>query len=401
MPDDDTTPPSSPRRTRNPGSQSALRSRNQQRITQQLIKGGPATQADLARNTGLSTATISNIVKNMASTNLVTLTPVTSSGRRAMSVRYNGDSTVAAGIDFGRTHVRVVLANAGYRVLAEKEVPLPRGHQATDSIQAAASLLDQLMSQSGISRSQLLGAGAGIPGPIDSRNGKVIRGAILPEWVGINLHLELEKALKIPVFVDNDANLGALAQLSWGEQSGVSNLMFVKIGSGIGAGLILNGALFHGSFGVTGEVGHVTINEQGLICRCGNRGCLETVASTATMVELLSRGQTAPISTADILSQAFLGDPATLRVIDDAGMAIGRALANVANLISPNVIVIGGPLTELGELFLAPIRRGLLRHAVPVIGDSISLTMSRLSSRAEALGAATLVFHQEQALRNF
>ncbi|SEE68742.1 Sugar kinase of the NBD/HSP70 family, may contain an N-terminal HTH domain [Arthrobacter alpinus] len=385
------------RRARNPGSQSALRSRNQQRLTQQLLKGGPATQADLARSTGLSTATVSNIVKSMAAADLVTLTPVTSSGRRAMSVRYNGDSAIAAGIDFGRSHVRVVLANTGYHVLAEEEAPLPRGHQAVEGIQTASRLLDKLLKKAGISRSQLIGAGAGIPGPIDSRSGKVIRGAILPEWVGINLHDELEKALKIPVFVDNDANLGALAQLTWGDQGNVSNLMFVKIGTGIGAGLILQGALFHGSFGVTGEIGHVTIDEHGLICRCGNRGCLETVASTATMVELLSRGQDRPISTADILSQAMSGDPATLRVLDDAGMAIGRALANVANLISPDVIVIGGPLTELGDLLLAPIRRGLLRHAVPVIGDSIGLKMSHLTSRAEALGAAALVFQHEPA----
>ncbi|ALV44437.1 ArsR family transcriptional regulator [Arthrobacter alpinus] len=385
------------RRARNPGSQSALRSRNQQRLTQQLLKGGPATQADLARSTGLSTATVSNIVKSMAAADLVTLTPVTSSGRRAMSVRYNGDSAIAAGIDFGRSHVRVVLANTGYHVLAEEEAPLPRGHQAVEGIQTASRLLDKLLKKAGISRSQLIGAGAGIPGPIDSRSGKVIRGAILPEWVGINLHDELEKALKIPVFVDNDANLGALAQLAWGDQGNVSNLMFVKIGTGIGAGLILQGALFHGSFGVTGEIGHVTIDEHGLICRCGNRGCLETVASTATMVELLSRGQDRPISTADILSQAMSGDPATLRVLDDAGMAIGRALANVANLISPDVIVIGGPLTELGDLLLAPIRRGLLRHAVPVIGDSIGLKMSHLTSRAEALGAAALVFQHEPA----
>lgn len=380
---------------RNPGSQSALRSRNQQRLTQQLLKGGPATQANLARSTGLSTATVSNIVKSMAAAGLVTLTPVTSSGRRAVSVRYIGDSSIAVGIDFGRTHVRVVLANTGYQVLAEEEAPLPRGHQAAEGIQTASHLLDKLMKLAGISRAQLIGAGAGIPGPIDSRSGKVIRGSILPEWVGINLHDELEKALKIPVFVDNDANLGALAQLTWGDQGNVQNLMFIKIGTGIGSGLILGGTLFHGSFGITGEIGHVTIDEHGMICRCGNRGCLETVASTATMVDLLSRGQSQPISTADIISQAAAGEPATLRVLDDAGMAVGRALATVANLISPDVIVIGGPLAGLGELFLAPIRRGLLRHAVPVIGESIGLKVSHLASGAEALGAAALVFQNE------
>lgn len=398
MADEDRSPHLTLSRTRNPGSQSSLRHRNQQRITEQLLKGGPATQADLSRSTGLSTATVSNIVKSMAAADLVTLTPVTSSGRRAMSVRYNGGSAIAAGIDFGRTHVRVVLADTGYHVVAEEEIPLPRGHQATEGIAAAAKLLEKLMTEAGVSRADLTGAGAGIPGPIDNRNGKVVHGAILPEWVGINLEKELRKALKIPVFVDNDANLGALAQLTWGDQGGVKNLVFVKIGSGIGSGIILNGALFHGSFGVTGEIGHVTIDEHGIICHCGNRGCLETVASTATMVAQLSRGLKTPISTADILSQAAAGDPATLRVIDDAGAAVGRALANVANLISPSVIVVGGPLAELGDVLLSPIRRGLLRHAVPVIGDSITLAMSPLRSRAEALGAAALVFQNDPAI---
>ncbi|WP_154605083.1 ROK family transcriptional regulator [Arthrobacter sp. AQ5-05] len=395
MADEDRSSNVTTSRASNPGSQTSLRHRNQRRLTEQLLKGGPATQADLARSTGLSTATVSNIVKSMAAADLVTLTPVTSSGRRAMSVRYNGDGAIAAGIDFGRTHVRVVLANTGYHVVAEKEIPLPMGHRAAEGIAAAADLLEKLMAEATVSRAQLIGAGAGIPGPIDNRNGKVIRGAILPEWVGINLHRELEDALKMPVFVDNDANLGALAQLTWGDQGGVRNLVFVKIGSGIGAGIVLNGELFHGSFGVTGEIGHVTIDEHGTICRCGNRGCLETVSSTAVMVEQLSRGRKVPISTADILSQAAAGDPATLRIIDDAGTAVGRALANVANLISPSVIVIGGPLAELGEVLLSPIRRGLRRHAVPVIGDSITLAVSPLRSRAEALGAAALVFQND------
>ena len=395
MADDDPSSTATRKSTRKPGSQSAPRRRNHLHLTQELVRGGPAIQADLARRTGLSTATVSNIVKSMAASGLVTLTPVTSSGRRALAVHYNGDGAIAAGIDFGRTHVRVVLANAGYHVVAEEEVPLPRGHQAVEGITIAAHLLAKLLTDADISRSQLTGAGAGIPGPIDSRDGRVIKGSILPEWEGINLQFELEKALKIPVHVDNDANLGALAQLTWGEQGGVSNLVFVKIGSGIGSGMVLNGALFHGSFGITGELGHVTIDEHGVICRCGNRGCLETVASTTTMVELLSRGEGRLLSVADILSRAAAGDPATRRVIDDAGMAIGRALANVANLISPDVFVIGGPLTGLGEQLLAPIRRGLLRYALPTIGENIVLAMSQLGSRAEALGAAALVFQNK------
>ncbi|WP_427016618.1 ROK family transcriptional regulator [Pseudarthrobacter sp. P1] len=383
-----------------PGSQSALRQLNRARITEALATGGPATQAELSRITGLSTATVSNIVKSMATDDLVTVRPTTSSGRRALSITLNTQGAVAIGIDFGRTHVRVVLANIGHQIVAEESAPLPLGHHAEEGISTAAALLERLLVEAKIPRRSIVGAGAGIPGPIDSRTGTVVQGAILPEWVGINLLDRLEEALDLPVFVDNDANLGALAQVTWGPHAGVGNLMFLKIGSGIGAGLILNGAPYYGFVGVTGEIGHATINEHGLVCRCGNRGCLETVATTAIMIELLSRGAPEPIGTTEIVAQALARDSATLRVIEDAGMAIGRAIGNVANLINPEVIVVGGPLAELGDIFLDPIRRGLLRHTVPVVGESTTLVMSSMGDRAEALGAASLVFRQQGIRRS-
>ncbi|MEJ1179173.1 ROK family transcriptional regulator [Pseudarthrobacter sp. NPDC055928] len=385
------TPRSTRSNPKNPGSQSALRQLNQQRIIETLM-GGPATQAELARQTGLSTATVSNIVKIMQDSGLASTEPITSSGRRALNVRLNSNGAVAVGIDFGRRHLRVVLASLSYHVIAEESVMLPLGHQAEEGIQAAVVLLEKLMRESGVDRSAIVGAGVGIPGPIDRRTGTVAQGAILPEWVGINILQHLEDTLKFPVYVDNDANLGAWSEVTWGPHTGVENLMFLKIGSGIGAGLILNGAPYYGNVGITGEIGHATIHEQGLVCRCGNRGCLETIASTTTMIELLSRREDRPLTPADIVSKALAKDPATLRVVDDAGLAVGRALGNVANLINPEVIVVGGPLAGLGSLLLDPIRRGLVRHAVPVIGETTTLTMSSLGDRAEALGAAALVF---------
>jgi predicted NBD/HSP70 family sugar kinase len=377
--------------TDNPGSQSALRKLNEQRIVETLM-AGPATQAELSRQTGLSTATVSNIVKVLHDAGVVATEPTTSSGRRALSVRLNSNSAVAVGIDFGRRHLRVVLANLAYEVLAEQNITLPLGHEADVSISAAVDLLDSLLEDAGVRRADVVGVGAGIPGPIDHRTGTVAQGAILPEWVGFHLLAHLEERLGLPVFVDNDANLGALSEVTWGPHSGVENLVFVKIGSGIGAGLILNGLLFYGQVGVTGEIGHATIVEHGAVCRCGNRGCLETVASTTTMSELLSRGQPEPLTPDEIVRRALAGHPAVLRVIDDAGLAVGRALGNVANLINPEVIVIGGPLADLGEILLEPIRRGLLRHAVPLIGETTTVTMSALGARAEVLGAAALVF---------
>ncbi|GAA4043674.1 ROK family transcriptional regulator [Arthrobacter methylotrophus] len=376
---------------KNPGSQSALRHLNQQRLIECLLSG-PSTQAELARQTGLSTATVSNIVKIMQDAGLVSTEPITSSGRRALNVRLNSNGAVAVGIDFGRRHLRVVLASLGYHIIVEETVTLPLGHHAEQGISAAVSLLDKLLVESGVDRSAVVGAGAGIAGPIDRRSGTVAQGAILPEWVGIQILERLEEALNLPVYVDNDANLGALSEVTWGPHSGISNLMFLKIGSGIGAGLIINGAPYYGAVGITGEIGHATIHEYGAICRCGNRGCLETMASTTTMIELLGKGSGLHLEPEDIVRNALARDSATLRVVDDAGLAVGRALGNVANLINPEVIVVGGPLASLGDILLDPIRRGLVRHAVPVIGETTHLAMSSLGARAEALGAAALVF---------
>ncbi|MES2094587.1 MAG: ROK family transcriptional regulator [Actinomycetota bacterium] len=384
-----------PRGIRNPGSQSALREINQQRVIDALLANGPLTQAELARQTGLSTATVSNIVKTMAAIGSIGTEPTTSSGRRALLVRLSNNGAVSVGIDFGRRHLRIVLASLGFSVIAEKFMELPLGHRAEDSIDRAATLLSELLDEHEVAPTAVLGVGVGIPGPIDRRTGTVVQGAILPEWVGIHLQ-DLEKRLHFPVVFDNDANLGALAEVTWGPHTTVDNLVFVKIGSGIGAGLILDGRLFSGSFGITGEIGHETITDNGVVCHCGNRGCLETVASTSAMMALL--GTRGPISTADIVRNAIAGDSATLRVLDDAGAAIGRGLASIANLINPEVIVIGGPLAGLGSILLVPIRRGLLRHAVPSVGESTGLVMSALGDRAEALGAATLVL-QSAALR--
>lgn len=385
---------SGPAGGKNPGSQSALRGLNEQRVLDTLRTHGTLTQAALARSTGLSTATISNIVKSLVSSGRVATAAVTSSGRRALGVTVLDEANVAVGIDFGRSHVRVVLARAGFRLLDEEYAALEVGHRAEASIAVAAGMLETLCTRTGTVRSQLVGAGVGIPGPIDHRTKTVIRGAILPEWVDVNIDARLREALDLPVFIDNDSNLGALAQITWGEHQECANLCFLKIGGGIGSGLILNGSLHYGNLGITGEIGHSTIFDQGMICRCGNRGCLETVASTGIMIELLSRTESTPVSLEHIIEQAKAGDSATLRVIDDLGVAVGHALANVANLINPEVIVLGGPLAPLGEILLAPIRRGLQRHAIPVIGENTTLCMSLLGDRAEALGAAALALRQ-------
>ncbi|MFF1571662.1 ROK family transcriptional regulator [Leifsonia sp. NPDC058292] len=384
------------RGARNPGSQGALRHLNQERLFEFLLANGPSTQAELARGTGLSTATVSNIVRDMAAKGVVETSPVNSSGRRALLVRLTDTGDIAVGVDFGRRHVRIVLATLGYEVLAEESLALPLGYVVVESLNAASALLDRLLEANGFERQSVLAVGVGVPGPIDRRTGTVLQGAILPEWVGVNLR-DLESAFHFPIVVDNDANLGALAEVTWGANRGTRNLMFVKIGSGIGAGLILNGQPYYGHLGITGELGHTPVVEHGIICRCGNRGCLETVASTTVMLESLNRGTDETVTTADIVTGGLGRDPATLRVVGDAGAAIGKAIANIANIINPEIVLIGGPLAGLGDALLDPIQHGIRQNAIPAIGETTTLRMSSLGDRAESLGAAALVIQSSIA----
>ncbi|ERK70583.1 ROK family protein [Leifsonia aquatica ATCC 14665] len=367
-----------------------MRHLNQERLVEFLLANGPSTQAELARGTGLSTATVSNIVRDMAVKGVVATSPVTSSGRRALLVQLTDTGDIAVGVDFGRRHVRIVLCTLGYAVLAEQELALPLGYDVAGAVVDASGLLDRMLADGGHDRESVLSVGIGIPGPIDRRTGTVLQGAILPEWVGVNLR-DLENAFRFPVVLDNDANLGALGEVTWGAHRGARNIIFVKIGSGIGAGLIINGQTYYGNLGITGELGHTPVVDPGVICRCGNRGCLETVASTTVMIESLGRSGTEPVTTADILRRGLERDPAALRVVGDAGQAIGQAIGSIANVINPELVLIGGPLVGLGEALLEPIRRGIQHNAIPIIAETTTVSVSSLGDRAESLGAAALV----------
>lgn len=377
-----------------PGSQGALRGRNIQRVVSTLLTSGPSTQADLARLTGLSGATVSSIVRGLVDAKIATVSPTTSSGRRAVLVRLVGRGAVAVGIDIGRRHVRVMLVGLDHEVIAERLVALPQGHEATETIDTAARLLEDVLAAEGLAPDAILGVGAGIPGPIDSRTGTVVDGAILPEWVGLDLRSALEERIGLPVHVDNDANLGALAQVTWSPGPAPRTMVFLKIGTGIGCGLIIGGEVFYGHVGVAGEIGHTPLTADGPSCRCGNNGCLELYASTSAMIRRLTPEGERPIGTSAIVRNALAGDVPTLRVLDDAGSAVGRVLAGVANLINPEAIVLGGPLAELGELLLDPVRRALVRFATPLVATTTTVTMSAFGERAEALGAAALVLRQ-------
>jgi predicted NBD/HSP70 family sugar kinase len=379
---------------RPPGSQGALRAANQRRVLNAVKAAGSLTQAEIARVTGLSAATVSNIVNDLAATGLLRVSATVSSGRRARAVSVSRSAGLAVGVDFGRRHLRVAVADLAHEVLAEDYVPLPPQHRAAHGIEVAAGLVSTLLDKAGADRSSVVGVGVGIPGPIDSRSGQIGASTILPEWVGVRPAEAVSQRLGLPVQVDNDANLGALAEVVWGCARGQHNVGYIKIASGIGAGLVINGRLHRGVTGTAGEVGHTTIDENGRMCRCGNRGCLETFASVPVILGLLEQSHGPNLTIGDVIRMACDGDVGCQRVIEDVGRHLGVAVANLANLLNPQTVVIGGDLAGAGDLLLDPLRDVVRRFAIASAAAVADVVCSTLGDRAQVLGALALVLQE-------
>lgn len=373
-----------------PGSQTSLRSANERRVLEALRDGGELTQAELSRRTGLAPATVSNIVHALRDTGLVALVGEEHQGRRGRGVRLVASAGYVVGIDLGHRHLAVALADLTHEVVGEERRPLAVGHRYDDGLRLAGDLLDLLLGRVGATRGDVVGVGMTLPAPLDLRTGEVGAPSVLPGWVGVNAPRVASERLGLDVHVDNDANLGAVAEHAWGAGRGARNLAYITIGEGIGAGLVLDGHLFRGGSGAAGEIGHTTIDEGGAVCRCGNRGCLETVVSTTHVLALLAPTRGPDLTIADVVAAAHAGDVGCRRVLADTGRAIGVAVANLCNILNPELVLIGGELARAGELLLEPMRDVVARYGVPGAVRDVVIAPAQLGARAELLGAVAL-----------
>lgn len=380
-----------------PGSQSSLHRANLERVVRAVRLAGSLTQAEIARGTGLSAATVSNIVRELKDQGKVQVTPTSAGGRRARSVSLSGDAGIVVGVDFGHTHLRVAIGNLAHQVLAEESEPVDVDASAQDGFDRAERLVDRLIGAAGLDRAKITGLGLGVPGPIDVVTGTLGSTSILPGWVGTRPAEELGGRLGIPVHVDNDANLGALGELVWGSGRGVRDLAYIKVSSGVGAGLVINGEIYRGPGGTAGEIGHITLDESGPVCRCGNRGCLETFTAARYVLPLLRSSHGPGLTMERVVRMARDGDPGCRRVVADVGRHIGTGVASLCNLLNPSRIVIGGDLAEAGELLLGPVRESVGRYAIPSAARQLSVLPGALGGRAEVLGALALALTEMEA----
>lgn len=381
-----------------------LRERNRERVVGVLRERGHVSQAEIARVTGLSRTTVHSLVVDLKLDGVVhevggDTAPARGAGRPGVQLALQETSNVVLGIDFGHSHVQVAVAGLAHDILAESRCELDVNHHALEALDASARMAKELLSEAGAVGDDVVGVGIGIPGPVDRERGTAGSRTILPGWVGIRIAEALEDRIGLPVEIENDANLGALAELTWGAGQSCSNFAYVKAATGIGAGLVIEGRLLRGASGTAGEIGHTTLDEEGALCYCGNRGCLETVASGPAIVGLVAQatGETLPL--AAVIERAVAGDARCRRAISDAGREIGVAVAGMCNLINPERVIVGGLLSRAGELLLHPLRDSLRRHAVQAAAERVEVVQAIFVERAELLGSLALALRASAARR--
>src|SRR4051812_9078811 len=349
------------------------------------------TQADLARASGLSPATVSSIARELRDEGWL---EDAEGGRRA-ALALSRSAGVAVGLGFGPPPGGAGVPHPAPTPLAPAHGPGAADPSAGEGIALAGALVRRLLDEVGADAGRVTGVGMGVPGPLRRDTGEIGDSAILPGWIGARPEALMRSELGLAVRVENDANLGALAEIVWGAGRGRADVVYVKVATGVGAGLVLNARLYQGAGGTAGEIGHVTIDERGPVCRCGNRGCLEAFAGAEAVLEPLRRRHGDAISLRRVVAMAIEGDLGCQRVIHDAGRALGLAIAGTCNLLAPEQVIVGGELARAGDLLLAPVR-DVVRRAAIAATRAIPVTAGVLAERAEVLGAVALVLRESQ-----
>ncbi len=370
------------------------------RVIEALYRHPLSSRADLAGHTQLSRATVSTLVEELVRAGLVEEAaasgPASAAaeggvGRPPVLLSLVSGAAFALGLDFGHQHIRVALCDLSGAPVVDDYALVEVDHAPGESLDLAQRLVNTALDSAGVAPDQLLGVGMGLAAPINSISGNLEADGILPGWHGIRPAAEMEGRLGIPVALDNDANLGALGEKAFGAARGVDDLVYIRLSAGIGAGLIIDGQPYHGRLGVAGEVGHVLSDPRGPICRCGNRGCLETVASPVAVAALLERSLRQPVTVPRLLELVAEGHRGARRAVAEAGQAVGQALSMVVNVLNPELVVVGGDLAQAGDILLSPIAAEIERHSVAPAAAAVRVTAGMLGPRAEVLGAAALI----------
>ena len=395
--------------------QRVMRELNRALVLTYVREHEPITRVDIARSTGLSRTTVSAIIDELLNQGLLregsTQQAGASGGRRATLVHFNASAGVMLGVDMGRSHLTILVCDLAANILARRSGPFDVDRGPDACLPWLIAELRAALAEHGIPWTQVVGVGVAMPGPMDASLQRPIKPPRMPGWDGVDVRGILADELGVPIYLDNDANLGALGESRYGAGVGVPDLTYVKVGTGIGGGLVMAGRIYRGSVGSAGEIGHVTVDPDGPLCDCGNRGCLEALVGAhmitrdaAAGVSLRASGEAltgtaatpalaeiAQPDVADVVTAALQGDAAALAALNHAGELIGVVLASLVNLINPSLILVGGSVARAGDLLLDPIRRTIAARSFSVASARISVRAGDLGDNATALGGVAMV----------
>lgn len=361
-------------------------------LLQVLRDGRPRTRAELAQITGLSRPTVTQRIDQLLELGLVA--PVedaaSTGGRPSSQIAFNPRARVVIAADLGALHARLAITDLDGNLLAEASSPRDIADGPEPAIDWLLQSAHDLLSGLHYRPDQIAGFGIGVPGPVEFSTGRPINPPIMPGWDRFDVPAAIRQAIDAPVLVDNDVNIMALGELStsW---PGITDLIFVKVASGIGAGVISGGTLRRGANGAAGDIGHVALSRAGdTPCPCGNRGCLEAVASGRALAHALSTGETKLERPSDVVALAKSGDVNAIQAIRQAGRDIGEVLTTCVSLMNPSTIVIGGTMAQAAEHLVAGVREVVYARSIPLSTEHLTIAPSRAAGNAAIYGAAQL-----------
>jgi predicted NBD/HSP70 family sugar kinase len=374
------------------------------RVIQTLTDTGEVSRADLMQRTGLSRTTISSLIVDLVHEGLVreqsaaVVTPGPRLGRPPQVVSLVPSAGYALGLDIGHDHARLILSDLVGTPVWDRRVDLDVDTSAEDTVAASTRLIAAALRDTEVDRAAVLGLGVGIACPVDRRTGGLRAEGIMPGWVGLKPAQMLAERTGLRAQIINDANACVVAERHYGVAQQCDDVVFLRLSSGIGAGVVCDGRMLLGHDGLVGELGHISIDPNGAVCRCGNRGCLETIASPTAIAALLSRSWGRPVTSAELIALLRAGDRGAVRALQDAGETVGRTLAMTVMTLNPRIVVVGGELAAAGDVLLEPIRRTLQRNSVTGQQRELQVMVSALGDSASARGAAALVLAETPQL---
>ena len=389
--------------------QESTKLHNSRLVLSTIYRLGEISRVDVARQTGLTRTTVSEVVSRFIQEGLVVETGVSPSrgGKRAILLRVDDDARHLVGIDLANSAFRGAIVNLRGNIVQRVSLPI-HDRDGESALGLVFALIDQLL---GLTARPILGIGVGTPGLMDPVQ-RVVRYAANLDWYDLPLGDLLEERYRMPIYIANDSQVAALAEFTFGKQAQVNNLVVIKAGRGVSAGIVLNGELFYGDNHSAGEIGHVRMVPGGERCRCGNTGCLETLVSTRTLLHR-ARAMAAQDPTSylnklvsspdeidgDTVLQAYqAGDPSIRALIAEAGDYLGIAAAQLAGALNVDQIILAGRLARYGQGVIAPMQKRVSQDFLPALARYTQVAPSALGDDVVILGAASLILRNEVGL---